>query len=133
MPQILNDLMRETIVVSQANAMSRGAPGLVELLETAGYDFHSLDAGKMFVRAIARQADSVTINGLLNKGVPLHETWDGKSIAAWAIHAAVTFDDLATLRLLSNKGEIGRLSADDRNEIAVSANLCSLGKVRALK
>lgn len=133
MPPVLNDLMRETNVASKSGAMARGEPDLVSFLEAGGYDFHSLDAAKTLVRAIARHASPATISGLISKGAPLHATWEGKSIAAWAIHAAVTFDDFATIKLLSDRGEIARLSADDRNEIAAFVDLCSIDKARKFK
>lgn len=133
MPTRLIDLMRETVTTSEANRMANGRVGMVGLLESGGYDFRSPDAGKMLIRAIARQADSTTIRSLINKGAPLGVKWDGRTFGSWAVHAAVTFDDLATLKLLSERGEIQRLSADERNEIAASVNPCSVDKARKLK
>ena len=133
MPPILNQLMRETIVATKAEAMARGAAGLVAQLEAGGYDFHSLDAGKTLVRAIARQGSPSTISGLIGKGAPLQAKWNGKSISAWSIQAAVGFGDLTTLKLLSARGEVARLSPDDRNDIAASVDPCSVAKAKALK
>lgn len=130
MPALVTELMKAVVVASGASKMAYGENGMIDQLASERFDFRSVEAGKTLVKAISRKAGAATIRGLIDRGAPFQAKWNGKSIAYWAINASITFNDVTTLQLLSQRDQIARLSSTERRQVAANFRSCKLAEIK---
>jgi ankyrin repeat protein len=139
MPTVIEDLEEAVDDFARTSRWIEGADGLVDLLKTEKYNFHTLEAQTVLKRA-AVQGQTATVQQLLAAGVPLQPLPpkpEGTSApvffdsATW-LHAAALHPD--TLQVLID----AKASKDDQNDkdlalarAAAEGNLASVHSLLA--
>ncbi len=118
MPTAITNLEEAVEDFAHTSGWIAGADGLVDLLKTEKYDFHTLEAQILLKRAAA-QGQTATVRQLLAIGVPLQPLPTAKRTstsspvffdnAGW-LHAAALYSD--TLQVLID----AKASQDDQND-----------------
>jgi ankyrin repeat protein len=137
MPVVITDLEEAVDDFARTSRWTQGADGLVDLLKTEKYNFHTLEAQVVLKRA-AVQGQTATVQQLLAAGVPLQPLPpkpEGTSApvffdnATW-LHAAALHPD--TLQVLID----AKASKDDQNDkdlaLAAAAADGNLASVHSL-